>query len=55
MRSSSPRKTLGVLESSAIFFICARAFQNLETSAADPLAELSRFDTRIVPIMNKRT
>jgi DNA-binding PadR family transcriptional regulator len=50
MRISRPRKTLGVLESSALFFICRRAFSHLETSATDLLVEFSRFETRDVTL-----
>jgi DNA-binding PadR family transcriptional regulator len=50
MRNSRPRKTLGVLESSALFFICRRASDQLETSATDLLAEFSRYETRDVTL-----
>jgi DNA-binding PadR family transcriptional regulator len=48
MKTARPRKTLGVLESSALFFICTRASRKLETAATDLLAEFSRFETRDV-------
>jgi DNA-binding PadR family transcriptional regulator len=47
-RTARPRKTLGVLESSALFFMCTRASGNLETTATDLLADFSRFATRDV-------
>jgi DNA-binding PadR family transcriptional regulator len=50
MRLSRPRKTLGVLESSALFFICRRACGDLDTSATDLLAQFSRFETRDVKL-----
>ena len=41
-----PRKSLGLLEASALFFICGRAHEGHDTSAADLQAEFSRFETR---------
>ena len=46
MPLTRPRKTLGVLESTALFCIAARALDDLDTTAADLLAEFLRFDRR---------
>jgi hypothetical protein len=45
---SRPRKTLGVLESTALFCIAARTLADLDTTAADLLAEFARFEKRDV-------
>jgi DNA-binding PadR family transcriptional regulator len=46
LKKSRPRNSLGLLEASALFFICGRAHAGQDTSAADLQAEFARFETR---------
>lgn len=46
LNKPKPRKALGVLESMALFFILAREFTQLSTSANDLLTEVSQIKGR---------